>query len=391
MTQEKVLYIIYSGDRNAIGGHFRSLRLIFTELVRAGAIGADSAIVNIGCVSSPVLRDLSSYIFIKTHAFLLFSLIGLTREKRPTVIHAFDEASLCYARVLSFLFRIRILYTKCGGENLKAYAETPTVFFSRENFNDRAKKTGGESYYVPNRMARMAAPEINGEQRNLLDFEEDTYNILRIGRFVPNYLKTFQGSIRLASMLHAQGMPVRLYLVGKVTDVAVYEQLVAAAPEYVRFIQDSRITDDAKQIIPQFHAVIGTGRSVYEACSFGTPVLCPTRSGFPALLNRENIDEFFYYNFSERCPVEVDETLEARHIEATFRDAVMYQSAKDFARQAFTDFFDIQSVLATYQGIYHNLKQVTRFRDFWTVKSFDLFLYTLKKHIKEHPKFHVRK
>lgn len=357
---QPVAYVI-SVPQHGAGGHYHSLAAIVGTLNAASLVRP--TVVMVGRVRSPAVDALSAegvpVSFVPFDGWNLpGALAQVTEGCRAAgagIVHAFDEHAFLFARVAAGRLHVPAILTKCGGPPPHRYFPRVgnLVVFSREDREFFSNRGCRRLLHLPNRVRAFGQdPGLIGELRAQVG---SGAVILRISRIARHYEKTLHDSVRLAGRLRQAGCDVRLVVVGRVYDDAVYSRLRDAAGDGVVWVTDRRFTVDAKRIIDVADIVIGTGRSLMEAVLRRRTVLCPIAGmSIPCLVTAANVEQLAAANFSERCRLSSDEASEFAAIVARVR---LGQSA---AERAFLDELarnhcDISAVLDRYRALYSDV------------------------------------
>lgn len=355
----KVLFLIYSHGP-ATGGHFHSLDTISRHLGNRVEVG----IVSIGSNVSPVLEANPCFSTHLTYgkgigypAFLK-ELKTCIRSFGPDVVHCFDAAALCLAAPVIGLGKYKVVLNKCGGpnpvKNRWVYCKD-IVFFSLENY----EWFKGADFYknvslhlIPNRVEKLPGDIF---ENKLTGKDPSKFNLVRITRISPDYWHTMQLSVKLAAFFAAQ-KPTKLFVIGRVYDRAVFDELLKYAANLrvdIEVITDER-ANKAVKMLYLADAVVGTGRSIMEAMSFGLPVMAPAvNCDLPVLISAENFQLFFRGNFSER--VKVSDEMERNNPEillSVANSGAALKNAGIFAREMFDRFFNVSHAVEKYREVY---------------------------------------
>lgn len=351
----KVCYIIFSQTSQSVGGHYRSMKTHYISFTQSQIIDKESFIINFGKVKSPVFENLNNVFFFRTYFFFIFRILKLVRSKKPDVLHCYDMASLHLARIISIFYNVKILYTKCGGKNSKKYLDTPTVFFSLENQQDYIGKGNKcTSYLLPNRVLQHNPSKELKNVKDILGIDEHHVNFIRINRISPTYERIMDQSVELIRKLQMNSINAKLYIVGRIEEERIFRKYINIDNNVV-VISDPELTHTASDLIPFFDMVIATGRGAMEAYSYGKPILCSTQnSSIPLLVDENNFQKMFFYNFSPRTVIpNIDEDEELRKIKTAI---LKKEGQSDFSINMFNKYFNIETVGYNYKKIYNDIK-----------------------------------
>lgn len=309
LKKTKVLYLICKVHSGPGGGSFYTLR----HHVEALSEVVDPWVIAIGKGPAPALQDLPTHEFIPFYKFeapAFLRLLGRARAIDPDVIHAYDHRALFVARLLAFLLRRPVAYTKCGGRNGSRHIPHADryILFSRENFaHFRRWRPKARLDLAPNRILEVETDQDAVRRlRVRLGVSESERVLLRISRFNRYYAATFAQTLNLYDQLQSAAGSWRLVLVGDVQDEAYFEELkeMTSSRPGVDLVTDPEFTIRASRLLPIADAVVATGRGAMEACSLNLRVFCPSAStSLPVELTRDTLETLMDFNFSERVPL----------------------------------------------------------------------------------------
>ena len=301
----RVAYFIFSNEHGT-GGHHHSLKTISNSLQENNDVIIERHIVNLGIAPSPVLDSMLNYKFYKinelTMLFNIFKIIWYCHKSKIELLHAFDANAYFYVRIISFILGIPSLYTKCGGSNIKYNPKVNiATTFSGENYDFLSSRHRHRHLFLIEN--RVASFDQDSEmiQKLRKKFKTDNKTVfLRVIR-ISNYYK----SSILSTIDFVSNFPNSvLVLVGSIYDSSLQERILLSAKENdVRIIllSSKEYTKDAKRIIDFGDVILGTGRAAMEAMSTGKMLLSFVKNlDYPVIVDKDNLEDFKYYNFSER-------------------------------------------------------------------------------------------
>lgn len=346
-----VKYLIFSMDQG-IGGHFISLDII------SRSITSEPEVICIG-YSKPLV-DYGKVIFIDLNKHSLYSALRCLVETVSDcdLLHCFDEHSYFYGRVVSALYNIPIVLTKCGGKITKYYPKAKNlIVFSKEDYR-YFKDKSTNCYLLPNRVAPVILSECNREVNS-----SKCFKILCIARIGNKYSSKIRQSINLLSFYAKSGLSVDLTVIGVVESDAI----LIAMKEHAKglncsFLTNAKDTTNASRHIPQYNLIIGTGRGVMEAFSYN--VLCASSNSkleLPLLITPNNFNQLFDANFSERSWA----TTTSLENESDLLDVVLDDSKNKHLRSKYLELFDenfnVEKVKVKYISLYEKAKPASFF------------------------------
>ena len=114
--------LIASVGTGTLGGHHRSFISILNSLSKH----IDCIGINVGrkYSSSHKLSRTLFHNIIYTKFSLIQPLLKLKKifhSFKPDIVHSFDIRSLLFSRLISLVYTVPIIHTKCGGPNPKGY------------------------------------------------------------------------------------------------------------------------------------------------------------------------------------------------------------------------------------------------------------------------------
>ncbi len=376
----KIAFFICSISKNnpGIGGHFFSLLETLNQLSKNHEV----FIINIG-VKKAISLNKSPYktyyvIEQKPRLFKIHKAVrNIIEDENPDILHSFDSIAYFWSRTASFMLKIPCSITKCGGVNNKFFPYTKhLVLFSKENelfFKQLKKFKKTNTYLIPNRISefqddkrRIGVIEDKLGDRNL-DFK-----FLRISRIGPYYQKSALQLVSLVNKLNEDGIRCSFIFVGAVEDEKCFEELKSLSKGNGFFFIEKEMTNNAKEVLSVADAVLGTGRSFMEAACKAKILLSPIKdSSIPLLIDGENFQEAFKYNFSERIFVEnYNGEKNYQNIRKIINDGEK-EKYGEFSKALFKEYFDASKIPDKYEVMFKNMSYSN------TYKMLDFFLHGL--------------
>ncbi|AWH85127.1 hypothetical protein HYN59_08325 [Flavobacterium album] len=356
-----ILFLISNDGGNGVGGHYNSLNQVSIEMAREHNV----KIVTLGSSSSPVILsnpNFAKHIKVGKGLKSLFTLNAelksFVKTFTPDVVHCFDTHSLNRILPISALSKYPVVLNKCGGRNpLQGNYQhaDAIVVFSKENqewFIKNKNYDNKDIFIIPNRVRKL---DFLDESQRVEQKDPNKITFVRVSRLGGAYEKTLLDSYNLIEEL-AKRYPVEFIVIGRIQNKTRFEALTKEAVDRklpVKFITDERAAKGSDFLyLADF--VVGTGRSFMEATSLGIPSLTPVENAnYPMLVNKENFDELFSTNFSERNKAEtkhVDKNLS--NIEELIQDKAKYEAAKKDTLDLFTEFFGTGGIVTKYNAVY---------------------------------------
>ena len=354
----KVLYLI-SVAGHGKGGHFHSLMTISDAMKEA----VDVKIVTVGSGTSKLIELTPNF-----HQHIRFDSVpgraffnefgSVLKTLNPDVVHCFDERAYLLLALYMFLNRrkIPVVLNKCGGPNSADYPVAPIlVLFSMENlhyYSRQAKFSQSSIHLIANRVQKS---EIR-KQHPIFDKLTSDFLIFKIARISSFYQASLSDAIQLIRKLLDHGCSnVRLCIIGTLENPDVMKNLQQEAIGLpVEFIIEPEITHKAADYLHYADMAICTGRGFMEASALGIPVLAKVKkSHIPFLVNEQNFDSFFFYNFSERTELpEANEEENLRQIIQVISDPNVHNRYSSMSQAMFNKQFDVHGAIDKYLTVY---------------------------------------
>ena len=364
--RKKVMYFITKNTRGR-GGHYYSLK----TTVKALNEKIEPYIVTISKINSPETDELhvvdtTIYCNGWNFIYVVFALMRIVQKEKPAVFHAFDSSVLLFARIISYVYKIPLLYTKCGGENpagFYPYAKE-IILYSYENlefFKSESKLKSSNFYLIPNRVGKIKKDEKRITLiREKIDLTKKTF--LRIARFGSAYKKSIMQAIDLILFLNSKGIEVQLVLIGIIQEMKAYNEIIDYIGKHkklrIYIFSEDEFTINASEMIDLTDCVIGTGRSLMEAASRNKILFTPVEeSKLPVLITEKNFIEFFNTNFSPRNQLSKDLlNKNEKNILRLFESHEYFLKQQHFSKLVFEKYFNIDIKKEEYYHIYSRIK-----------------------------------
>lgn len=363
--RETICFLIFAVGK-ANGGHYRSLRTIAESLSNNYHV----LIINVGYVHSNIILNskVKNY-FVYFNGLNFISPINqikkLLHNFNVIFFHAFDHQSFFLSRILSNIFKVPAIHTKCGGRNPKGYYPQSDylTLFSYENyqyFSTKVKYKQSLIKLIPNRVETFKSDWDKIQRiKNKHGLDNSQRIFLRICRISYFYAKSIKQSIDLIKELNTSNIEIALLIVGNIQNEEVFESLIDYSKNIpnIYFETDHEIIKDAKQIIDIADFVIGTGRGFMEACCKSKIMLAPANNHkLPVLINEINFKDAFHKNFSER--IDFDKNTLANNLR-NIRELLYSKQTLDNSKQQsyiwFIDYFAIEYAKKEYINFYKNV------------------------------------
>ena len=349
----KIVYSIFS-KAGKPGGHFFS----FEHTITAMSERIDPVILYLG-KEHPVIDSLP---FKKYHVVFSLSSIGevkkIISKENPDAIHCFDLASYRFLSLSLCFKNVKFLLTIPGGNpnpQKLPYCKD-IILFSQETMKSfqcckRFRKTS--FYYIPNR--------VNYSRLNQSETPKDGFfklvQIIRIAEVKHNQIVR---TLNLLRILVNQRINVKLILAGTIntpSEKKYIDEFILSNDlnNNFEFISDKRVYRGS-DLLSLGDCVIATGRSVMEAAALKKIILVPTKNvEFPVLLDEQNFEGLFHFNFSGRTPSQYGQD-EFKKIERLLTDNKYKEEIIRFVSKKCEQYFLLSDeVISLYCKIYDNL------------------------------------
>lgn len=347
----KLLYTIFSKNGTP-GGHGFS----FEHTLYALKDKVEIVVFLIGHRDGQIESLPYNIFFFDSSFSSLFRIRHAIQDERPDVIHCFDSDSYKFVSLATVGLSLKSVLTIAGGNTNPNYIPycKDIILFSKETMMSYGTCNRFDSatlHYIPNRVVPSLLPK---------------------NQIVTNKYFTFLQVIRLNTSKHLQILS-SLEFLRKLRDNNIDSKLILAgtvnSPSEKIFIESfikenklddrfSLITDErvcrGSELLPLADCVIGTGRSVMEAVILGKCVLVPVKElNFPVLLDRDNSDSLFEYNFSGRTPQVFNQEFEFNKIIKLLSSKNYRDENLDYTIQFGADSFVLtREIIDMYYNIY---------------------------------------
>jgi glycosyltransferase involved in cell wall biosynthesis len=361
-NKPRILFIISKTSfLEGVGGHWRSLRIIASELYEQGFPVTVCTLSNNG--SSPIfdncIFDTVTFpcnpILLPYHGKKLKCFID---RLQPDIVHLFDHRSLIRCLALNQLHSIPTVFTKPGGPMLKFKITPPSdvILFSHEDITwfQNNIKTASNYHLIPNR-AVTVKPNTNKVQK-LKTQLNDGFILLRICRIGVEYKDGIVKTILLIRELKRRGVAASLALVGSIDSQEVFDDLMSSYREDIYYFTTKEYYKEGSQILPVANAVVAVGRGVQEAMSLGLPVLCPgSNNQFPILITNDDLfNRAMKFNFSQRTifPENYDDE-NLQNFISIIQNKSKYQELSKLSLFWFDEYFNVKGAVSKLQRVYN--------------------------------------
>ena len=358
----RVLYVITSRGKGT-GGHHFSLRDL-TARMRAHA---DVHIAVVADRFPPSLAGVPDATWLPWGALrgtaTLAGLLGLVRRFRPTHLHSYDPLALQLTRVISLWTQLPLVHTTCGGPTPRRNVprNRDVVLFSEEHRSALAanpRMAGCRLHLIASRVNPVQVDAARVEAlRAHLGLGPDEQVVLRINRFVANYLPAMEQAIALGRLMREGGRRARVVLLGSVGEAEVAQALAQRAEPGVSLVHDAAFTHNAAALLPIADVVLGTGRGLMEAACLGRVVFAPVADReWPALLGPDTVEALAHANFSPRArlPDALDDAALRERAREVLSNPAARLAAGAAARHLYETRFDAGVAAARHLEIYAN-------------------------------------
>lgn len=367
---ERILYVIsaYSGSTTGTGGHYYSARDVASVLqahwrdaqLRIAVLGdllpgaiSNSTVPYVHV--SPVGKGLRRY---------CREAMASADDFAPTIVHAYDNKSYFFARLIAYRHGAKRFLTKPGGPDPGVtFPYCPDIVcYSEESLfalRSRRRLRGSRLHLIPNRVAlpvpdhaRIAALRARIGPGDVL------LRICRIGGF---HRRSIEQSLALARLMRKEGIQVRAVIIGAPESRSVLESLRAKAEAQDLFVTDSSFTVDSAALLDVATYVVGTGRGVVEAALRERWVFVPLADAdVPTLVTPSNWRALSSANFSARARNTLGaDPSDLSPLKGLLLDARRGESFRSELATAVSGAYGPSAIPAKYQGLY-SMDQTTR-------------------------------
>jgi hypothetical protein len=306
----RVLYVVsaYSGSTTGSGGHYYSARDI-ASVLQAQWPQARLRILALGDILPRALASSTvPYVHVSPAGKALREywreIMVSADDFAPTIVHAYDNKSYFFARLIARRHRAKRFLTKPAGPNPGIlFPRCPDIVcFSDENLaalGSRRRLRTSRLHLIANRVARPTPdPERIAALRAIVGPGDILLRICRIGEY---HRRSIEQTLALAKLMRATGMQVRAVIVGAVESHGVLESLQAGAEAGDLFVTESSFVVDSAALLDVATYVVGTGRGVVEAAMRRILVFVPLGDAdMPVLITPSNWRVLSSSNFSAR-------------------------------------------------------------------------------------------
>lgn len=384
----KIVFLIstYRKNNPGIGGHYYSL----IETCKTLSKFHNVSIINIGIKKAKSFDkiDIKLYNVITNKKYKFYNFYFKTKkiiEKiQPEVIQSFDIESFFWGRTIGKKLNIYHGITKCGGINPLYFPMAANlILFSKENlffFKQKNKFKNSNIRLISNRINFFKDDTKRIEKlKRIINYNNNFFYLLRIVRIGSYYHKSSISAINLINKLNNDGIKSKLIFVGSIEDKRYLNELKNLDNGHCKFITEKEFHKNTKELISFSNAVIGTGRSLMEACSKSKILLFPAKNlKYPVVLDKNTFETGFHYNFSERTIIEFldddDNYSKLKEIITNNRKRGKY---KYFSNEVFKKHFDANFLFQKYNEYFSNMKE---FENIY-FDYFLHFLFILRKYI----------
>lgn len=359
-----IIYIIsnFKGVNTGKGGHYYSLFQMVQKIKERKKV----LVFTIGEESPKIFKNIDYAVHISGSVLNIFeitkkieSYIKENELETVSIFHGYDELSCYSILALSKKFNSKYIITKCGGVTKSNYPKVDNliVFHTRDYNYYKSKQGFKKVYLIPNRVKKVEGNSLRSEHLNEI-YNENFFNIVKIGRIGKYYQHTLQQSINLASLL-SNKKNVKLIFIGYLESLHYKIEL----EEYARlknvdltFFVDEKFTTNASELLLGADLVVGTGRGAMEAASLGKIIFFPVQNrDLPCLLDTTTAKFALDDNFSERTTIPYEYYFTKKYINNFLDDNVKIEENKIHNELIFKKWFCIEEgaklVLKTYDEI----------------------------------------
>lgn len=305
---------LISDRTSGLGGHYSSVRDLSAAFADAWP-DADVEVLTIGNVRPLVLADdnlRSRHITTNDRSLLstVRAVLRFSGEYRPTHVHAFDNKSFVFARLIAWQLDAKIYITRPGGPNPTRYfpSAPDIICFSAENhryLRRLRKHVSSEVHLIPQ---RIIEPKWDDDRISDLKRRAGGLPILlRVARLTRFNETSIRQTIELSRTLSRHDVEHSLVIVGSPNDTALVADLAAQLREQDVLLTEREFTVGAEHLTRAARGVVGSGRTLIEAAMAGAVLYAPLSGRkAPTLVTRLNWRILAEKNFSSRSKLDED-------------------------------------------------------------------------------------
>lgn len=361
-----LIYLVvcsFQWNNSGTGGHYFSL-LSTAEASRAVS---DVSIVSIGDFFPDALKNAGSdLLHLNVPRYSLSQPLALLEQRvlmdRPSVLHAYDQSSLLFCRIIGLRNGIPVCSTKCGGSR-KWYwpRKFPDIVFSSADASYYQKRAlaspSRDVHLVPGRVSKRSftSDSLDGEaELPAAVINSGKKIVMRIGRFHPAYEHSFRQAIDLAEQLSCEGIECCAVLIGHPSDPEVVSRLGKPDSDGLYIFTEEKYTRRASRHIRHADIVVASGRGVMEAAA-GSKIVCcsPANSSLPVLVEESNFLDLFSENFSSRS--KVSKSCDLSGFVQLLSKSDDLKRYTDSISSIFHKYFDVDKSVKVHVSIYQSL------------------------------------
>ena len=295
----------------------------------------------------------------------LKQLIRVVDKKQFDHIHAFDARSYIIASILSIFKKIPVTCTLCGSlaPNYNIPKSEKIIVFSKEQRDRLVNVFDWKEKNIEVISTRLDMEQFSKVNKEGVDKLYHKYNINLSDKnimMISNFLAPKVESIKC--VLEASGTFLKKHKEVRMIFIGGRGEFFNKAKEIGRKINQQCGREaiiftgkviNAYRLLISSHIVLGVGRSAFEGIAYRKPTLIVGKKGYAGTVNRENIDQISYYNFSGRNnKTNAPSELLVNEITKLIEDKAYYESVMDFGVDFLIRKIDIKSGIANIEKVY---------------------------------------
>lgn len=315
-----IAFVVLDAD---LGGHTHTATTVAQALARRGhrisfIVGEESRSTLIDAL--PFACDRVAEGWLGDYPGLSAAISRLVAEEGLEVVHTFSRLGLPELLVACRRHRLPLAWTICGGvapSRVGVPVLSSIVSLSHEVKDQLARHERTRRQEVSVIPARIATDEVlrkigrptepeHAEFRERHGIPPGARLVFRVARVHEEYFDSIMDGANAVATLRERGLDVRFVHIGFVQVPRLMTKLREHFAALNERCGETVATTTEAEALRALHflgmadAVIGTGRTAFEAMLAAKPTLVVGKRGFAGVVGPDTIEEIAYYNFSGR-------------------------------------------------------------------------------------------